>query len=347
MATTAKIIKDSICNNKRVTTFEITFPRIVLAELNTHRVLSKNSSSSRAIPFNKMVKALQETPFIPSQWQKQHKGMQGKEYFPQEEHPKLIGQWLLARDKAIESASILNNMGVTKQLCNRLLEPFMYQKVLVTATEYENFFKLRCPLYFSKRLKRTFYSKKEFISQENIIFKEKKSFKDYNQDFWNSINRGKAEIHIQELAEKMYDEYQKSQPNIIEMGTWHIPYEEKIDELYPGCSTEQKLIISTVMCARTSYTVINSEGKEHSKEDQLRLFTELLEEQHFSPFEHCVKSMNVNEYDGLTLKKIAKINDVPEHPYSDFITELAVSRNFRGYIPLRVYLEAGYDLLWE
>ena len=59
----------------------VTFPRIILAEVNTHRMLSKNTSSSRAIPFKKMVEAVQNDPFIPIAWQKEHTGMQGYEYF--------------------------------------------------------------------------------------------------------------------------------------------------------------------------------------------------------------------------------------------------------------------------
>ena len=48
-----------------------TFPRIILAEVNTHRMLSKNTSSSRAIPFNKMVESVQNDPFVPIAWQKE------------------------------------------------------------------------------------------------------------------------------------------------------------------------------------------------------------------------------------------------------------------------------------
>ena len=48
-----------------------TFPRIILAEVNTHRMLSKNTSSSRAIPFSKMVETIQNDPFIPIAWQKE------------------------------------------------------------------------------------------------------------------------------------------------------------------------------------------------------------------------------------------------------------------------------------
>ena len=85
-----------------------TFPRIILAEVNTHRMLSKNTSSSRAIPFNKMVEVIQTNPFIPIAWQKEHKGMQGSEYFTEKKD--IINNeflWLKARDEAINNAQSL------------------------------------------------------------------------------------------------------------------------------------------------------------------------------------------------------------------------------------------------
>jgi hypothetical protein len=107
-----------------------TFPRIILAEVNTHRMLSKNTSSSRAIPFKKMVQAVIDNPFIPIAWQKEHTGMQGTEYFlKREDIDWNISKWLTARDNTINSAKYLNagfpddkeSIGVTKQLCNSLL----------------------------------------------------------------------------------------------------------------------------------------------------------------------------------------------------------------------------------
>lgn len=131
----AKIIADSIesIGNNRLTTLQVTMPRYILAELNTHRMLSKNSASSRAIPFKKMVKSVQDNPFIPIAWQRDHKGMQGTEYIiEKDEIERRNNDWLNARDNAIKSATYLNEMTVTKQLCNRLLEPFMYHTVLIS-----------------------------------------------------------------------------------------------------------------------------------------------------------------------------------------------------------------------
>lgn len=148
----AEVVADSVdVRGDRLTSLLITFPRIILAEINTHRMLSKNTSSSRAIPFKKMVEAVQENPFIPIAWQKEHKGMQGSEYKTGDSEIKLAElKWLEARDNAVNSAILLTTSDcVTKQLCNRLLEPFMWTTMLITGSKegWENFHSLRNPIY--------------------------------------------------------------------------------------------------------------------------------------------------------------------------------------------------------
>lgn len=133
--------------NKEIMTMKITMPRIILAEFNTHRAFSRNSASSRAIPFEKMLESVLNNPFIPIAWQKDHKGMQGVEYASERDTEVAKSAWLVARNKAIDQAKHLNERGITKQLCNRLLQPFMWHTVIVTATEWENFFALRTPSY--------------------------------------------------------------------------------------------------------------------------------------------------------------------------------------------------------
>src|SRR6478736_5410559 len=123
-----KVIADSKNQfGNRITTMIVTMPRIILAEFNTHRMLSKNSASSRAIPFEKMVKSVKENPFIPIAWQKDHKGMQGTVYFTDDDTiTSLRNAWLFARDNAVEGAMNLaigdGEIELTKQLCNRPLE---------------------------------------------------------------------------------------------------------------------------------------------------------------------------------------------------------------------------------
>ena len=228
----AKIIADSVNSfGDRLTSLILTYPRIIHSELMTHRMFSRNSASSRAIPFEKMVKMVEEDPFIPIAWQKDHKGMQGSEYaqYPDTEDFKVI--WLEARDNAIKSAQLaqIGKVKLTKQICNRLLEPFMWHTVLVTATEFDNFFELRCPQYSIETL----------IDGDNRVFKSKKDFLkelDYNPIYpdsdldWLQINKSQAEIHIQALAEAMWDAMNESTPKKLQAGEWHMPMIEVIED---------------------------------------------------------------------------------------------------------------------
>jgi thymidylate synthase ThyX len=140
----AAIIADSLSlAGHRLTTMEIQFHRYVLSEFNTHRRFSRNSASSRAIPVAKQLKRIWENCAIPIAWTTEQPGMQGG--------PPLTGldaqfaerEWLAARDDAIRHAQNLMEMGVHKSVTNRLLEPFMWHKVIVTSTEWRNFFDQR------------------------------------------------------------------------------------------------------------------------------------------------------------------------------------------------------------
>ena len=140
----AKIIADSISPQKhRLTTMEVVFPRIILAEFNTHRMFSRNSASSRAIPVEKMLTAVMENPYIPIHWGKNQKGMQAEQEVTADEQKLAEQQWLRARDEAVVYTRMLLQIGIHKQITNRLLEPFMWHTVIVTATEWNNFFHLR------------------------------------------------------------------------------------------------------------------------------------------------------------------------------------------------------------
>ncbi len=146
MGYSAKILKDSISyEDFRITTFEVTLPRIVLAEFNTHRMFSRNSASSRAIPIAKMLARVQEDPFIPTVWGKNQKGMQAAEELSPEAAARAKTEWLYARDNAVISVKRLqmDDIDLHKQTANRLLEPWLWHTIIVTATEYQNFFGLR------------------------------------------------------------------------------------------------------------------------------------------------------------------------------------------------------------
>lgn len=145
MGYAASILLDSISpEGVRLTTFEITFPRIVLAEFNTHKVFSRNSASSRAIPVERMIQRVLDDPFVPEYWGKNQKGMQAEQELDKEAQEQAKVEWLQARDVAVAQVQKLLDLGVHKQLTNRLLEPWLWHTVIVTATEYANFFALRC-----------------------------------------------------------------------------------------------------------------------------------------------------------------------------------------------------------
>ena len=102
---TSKIIADSLApDGTRLTSYVATFPRMVLAEFNTHRKFSRNSASSRAIPFPTMLRMVRDTPFIPLKFQRHHKGMQGDEYLTGKDEELARQFWLEGRDAAMKSA---------------------------------------------------------------------------------------------------------------------------------------------------------------------------------------------------------------------------------------------------
>lgn len=269
-------------------------------------MLSKNSASSRAIPFKKMVQMVQENPFIPLRWQKDHSGMQGTEYwegelmharhweidgkFPTVKHVMEL-QWLKARDHAVDQAAWLNAEGLTKQLCNRLLEPFAWHTVLLTGTEFENFFALRASPH--------------------------------------------AEIHMAHLAELMLEAYNNAEVKQLQPGEWHMPFGDKIDfsdNFFAAVSSEEQqtihfLKICTARCAQTSYTLFGDNEKPMGIVKLIGLHDKLATSGHWSPFEHCARAMSKDEcvysqhterIDGAQTKLIP-----------------AVSGNFRGFIQYR------------
>ncbi len=143
----AKIEKDSLTpTGSRLTTFVLTYPRFIHGEMMTHRVFSRNASSSRAIPLKTQIEELKKDVASPLQFRENQKGMQAFTPLSKEDEEKAQILWKLAAENAIKSAELINSLvpnGVHKQYLNRLLEPFSYITVIVSSTEYENFFKLR------------------------------------------------------------------------------------------------------------------------------------------------------------------------------------------------------------
>jgi thymidylate synthase ThyX len=144
MAYACRVLADSISPaGHRITSFEVTFPRIVLAELNTHCMLSRNSASSRARPIAFVIAAVVADPFVPEAFGRNQKGMQPGEALEGELDAAVRETWVNARNHAIVAAEELAAKGVHKQYANRLLEPFSWHTAVVTGTDLDNFFHLR------------------------------------------------------------------------------------------------------------------------------------------------------------------------------------------------------------
>jgi len=140
----AKIILDSVGpNGARLTTFELQYPRFVHAELMTHRVFSRNSASSRAIPTERLLERIGTDPVLPVRWGRNQSGMQAREELTGDDLASARAVWLRARNDALDSARFLGKLGLHKQIANRVVEPWMFITVVVTATELSNFFALR------------------------------------------------------------------------------------------------------------------------------------------------------------------------------------------------------------
>jgi thymidylate synthase ThyX len=268
---TAKIIADSVnkvSGNKRITSFVLTYPRFIHSELLTHRVFSRNAASSRAIPIDKFIEDVLTDPAMPTQWGRNQKGMQSYEEVDEETKIKAMQEWNKARDSAVQHAKSLQQLGLHKQIVNRVMEPFFHITTLVTATEYSNWFKLRA--------------------------------------------HKAAQPEIRELAYLMQELYNNSTPQLKDIGEWHIPFGDKHAD---GLGVEEKLKIATARAARVSYKTFDNQinfDKDYVLHDLL------LEEGHFSPFEHCAQAEwgvfdNFNQwrsYRSIISKKLSKLGNM-------------------------------------
>jgi hypothetical protein len=145
MGYAAEVIADSIAGNgKRLFTVQTTYPRFIHAEVLTHRSLARNAASSRAIPVERMIHQVIDDPAMPVWWGKNQSGMQAKVELDEEGQECAKRYWLLARDEAVETARPLAEIGLHKQIVNRILEPWQWMTVIISATEWSNFFALRC-----------------------------------------------------------------------------------------------------------------------------------------------------------------------------------------------------------
>ena len=319
--------------------------------------------NSRAIPFDKMVEVVKKEPFIPIAWQLSHKGMQGDKYITD---PYVIEKkkkyWLNARDKAINSASnlvsseigdieykqnedgsfkeksisLISNSTVTKQIANRLLEPFMWTTQLITGTResFEHLFEQRCPIYDILGISIKYKSRKEAIKNHDYLA-------GLTEMEWLKFNRGQAEIHFMDLAEKMYDALNESVADELLEDEWHIPFKEEILFKNSNLTLEDVIKISCTMTARVSYTTIDGDDI-LTLEKANKIYDKCVRSGHFSVVSHCAKCMTDEEYDSWIKGKIYQDSS----DYRTIIPEetKGYNKNLRGFISLRQYVEDGVEL---
>lgn len=253
---TARIIADSVSPcGKRLTTMVVRIPKFVQAELNTHRMFSRNSASSRAIPIAKMIERIEKEPAMPVFWGKNQPGMQAREEIDESDKNHAQGQWWAARQSAIAHAKNLIDLGVHKQIANRLLEPWMITEVVVSATEWKNFFNQRCHPDAQPELRQAAESMREAMEANTPVKSVKWHLPFIDLDFdyaaiYRETGRGLEDI-VNDLT-----------------------------------------LISAARCARVSY--LTHEGRRDWKED-LVLASRLMSSGHWSPFEHVAYALPVLE----------------------------------------------------
>lgn len=145
MTISARVVAHSISPaGKTIASVQLRYPKFIHGEVMTHRVFSRSAASSRAIPVERVIQDVIDDPAIPVHWGKKQKGMQADEEFDVITASILQSNWLAGRDMAIVTARALLARGLHKQVANRVLEPYFHINTLVTATEWDNFFELRC-----------------------------------------------------------------------------------------------------------------------------------------------------------------------------------------------------------
>ena len=284
----ATVICDSISEQGvRLTTFEIEYPRIVMSEFNTMRAISKNSSSSRAIPVSKMLEHTKNINLKPVYFGSKKSGMQAGDELDGNDliNAKLF--WEAALFDAITWATELDELGVAKEVCNRLVEPFQLVKVVCTATDWDNFFNLRLHPDADPNICMLAYKMYQAMQESKPV---ELKVGEWHLPFVNVGWNGKGEMC-----------YADEDFNFVEL--------------------EQAIKLSAASCASVSY---RTEGMTLEKADKIFDMLIKAEVMHSSPLEHCAtpvsKEVEIENSDYLTVGFINKASD--SDTWEDGITHM-------------------------
>lgn len=258
------ILADSITKyGVRVTTHLVTFPRFILAETNTPRVLARNSASSRAKPTEDLIaQVLSDAYFEPDTINERVKGMGIGVAVEGEREKAGRRAWRQAANDAARAAQVFVDNNLDKSRANRLLEPFLWHTAILTSTEWANFFGLRCPADGPP-----------------------------DPDF-------PAQIEFQTIACMMRDAMRENEPTLLEEDEWHTPLGNfrdlmEIDFHQYGASdidvaTDRVLRCCARRVARVSYDRhLDTEPYVVSVDKA----GELVTSGHFSPTEHICRPL--------------------------------------------------------
>lgn len=261
----AKIVADSVGpNGVRITTFVLTYPRFIHAEFMTHRVFSRNASSSRAIPVKKQIQMVMDNPAIPIAFTQNQKGMQGGAALEGDAHDCAVEAWLEARSLAVTMANKLADLEVHKQYANRILEPFAHITVVCTATDYSNFFALRC----------------HEMAQPEIHALADLMYEEYITHTPKELEEGSWHIPFMD-----------GEKDLLETAAYVCrPEADRSQDFYTVAIKR-----SVAKCARVSY--LNHEGKPSTIEEDLQLYDRLIGSApiHASPAEHQAKALGTDK----------------------------------------------------
>lgn len=260
----ATVLKDSTnWLGSRLTTLVLTYPRYIHGEFMTHRVFSKNSASSRAIPISKMIQEIQDNTVYPM-WTKKAKGMQGEIITDEKIINELDADWYFIRDWLIGEVIYLDTKGVHKQNANRLLESFQYIKVICTGTDWDNFFELRDHKDAMPEIQELAKAIKEVLKNSTPEYLEPHRW------------------HLP-FSDKMNKE------EIIKQTGKYLTAEQ-----YDNKTSLEEIKIAVARCARISYNTF--EGEIDYKKD-LELYERLVyaNPKHLSPTEHIARVPEKNE----------------------------------------------------
>ena len=255
----AEIIADSISpEGIRLTTFQLRYWRPIHSELMTHRVFSRNAGSSRARPSAKIIEQVRNEPWGPIHWGANQPGMQAHEELRGISISHAQNAWRRAAQAAAEHAEELVHIGAHKQIVNRLLEPFTYIDVVLTATDFANWFALR----------------NHPDAQPEIQDLAQAMLKAYKDSEPMLLQPG--EWHLPYILEEDWVAAERKCQEV--RNTRDMPrYEERLEIVRK---------VSVARCARVSYKAFD--GKVAPIEKDLELYHQLLvsEPLHASPAEH-------------------------------------------------------------